>query len=89
MLSMGYEIYQKDDTVFIKHGGKVQQCLPLAEVEALVRNSLKEEGFTIRQEADATYAINSHSHILINLAEEGFDLNRLKPQWQGEDKQQP
>lgn len=37
MLSMGYEIYQKDGTVFIKHGGKVQQCLPLAEVEALYK----------------------------------------------------
>ena len=45
-----------------------------------VRSSLKEEGFTIRQEADAIYALNFHSHILINLTEEGFDLNRLKPQ---------
>lgn len=54
-----------------------------------VRNSLKEDGFTIRQEADATYAINFHSHILINLTEEGFDLNRLKPQRPSEGKQPP
>ena len=54
-----------------------------------VRSSLKEEGFTIRQEADATYAINFHSHILINLTEEGFDLNRLKPQRPSEGKQPP
>lgn len=28
MVSMGYEVYQKDDNVFIKHGGKVQKEIP-------------------------------------------------------------
>ena len=37
MLSMGYETYQKDDTVFIKHGGKVQQKIPFAEITALYK----------------------------------------------------
>ena len=37
MLSMGYETYQKDDTVFIKHGGKVQQKIPFAEIAALYK----------------------------------------------------
>lgn len=54
-----------------------------------VRGKLKEEGFIIRQEEDATYAINFHKHILVNLTEEGFDLNRLKPQPQSRQPQQP
>lgn len=54
-----------------------------------VRGKLKEEGFIIRQEEDATYAINFHKHILVNLTEEGFDLNRLKPQQQAKQQQQP
>jgi len=53
-----------------------------------VRGKLKEEGFIIRQEEDATYAINFHKHILVNLSEEGFDLNRLKPQQQSKRQQQ-
>ena len=39
--------------------------------------SFSEEGFTIRQE-DATYAINFKQHIIINLTEENFNLERLK-----------
>lgn len=42
-----------------------------------VRSSLREEGFIIRQE-DATYAINFKNHTIINLSEEGFNLERLK-----------
>ena len=53
-----------------------------------VRGKLKEEGFIIRQEEDATYAINFHKHILVNLTEEGFDLNRLKPQPQSKQPHQ-
>lgn len=37
MTSMGYEVYQKDGTVFIKHGGKVQHKLPLSDIEALYK----------------------------------------------------
>lgn len=43
-----------------------------------VRSSLREEGFIIRQESDATYAINFKKHIIINLSEEGFNLERLE-----------
>ena len=42
MTSMGYETYQKDGIVFIKHGGKVQQKLPLSEIEALYRNGYRD-----------------------------------------------
>lgn len=37
MTSMGYEVYQKDGTVFVKHGGKVQQKILLAEIESLYK----------------------------------------------------
>lgn len=37
MTSMGYEVYQKDGTVFVKHGGKVQDRLPLSNIEALYK----------------------------------------------------
>ena len=43
-----------------------------------VRSRLHEEGFTIRQEEDATYAINFKQHIIINLTEENFNLERIK-----------
>lgn len=43
-----------------------------------VRSSLREEGFIIRQESDATYATNFKKHIIINLSEEGFNLERLE-----------
>ena len=45
-----------------------------------VRSRLHEEGFTILQEEDATYAINFKQHIIINLTEENFNLDRLKKQ---------
>ena len=45
-----------------------------------VRNRIHEEGFTIRQEEDATYAINFKQHIVINLTEENFNLQRLRTQ---------
>ena len=43
-----------------------------------VRSPLREEGFIIRQEEDATYAINFKNHIIVNLSEEGFNLERLE-----------
>lgn len=43
-----------------------------------VRSRLHEEGFTIRQEEDATYAINFKQHIIINLSEKNLNLERLK-----------
>lgn len=37
-----------------------------------------QEGFIIRQIDDTYYAINFKEHILINLNEEGFDVERVK-----------
>ncbi len=37
MSSMGYEVYQKDDTVFFKKGGKVQMKVPFADFNALYK----------------------------------------------------
>lgn len=37
MSSMGYEVYQKDDTVFFKKGGKVQMIIPFADFNALYK----------------------------------------------------
>lgn len=45
-----------------------------------IRSRLHEEGFSIRQEKDVTYAINFKQHIIINLTEENFNLQRLKKQ---------
>ena len=42
MVSMGYEVYKKDENVFIKHGGKVQRQIPLAEVEQLFKSGYRE-----------------------------------------------
>ena len=43
MSSLGYEAYQKDGTAFIKRGGKVQQKLPLSEIESLYKSSYREK----------------------------------------------
>ena len=48
------------------------------ETVSFVRSRLHEEGFTIRQEEGATYAINFKQHIIINLTEENFNLERLR-----------
>ena len=48
------------------------------ETVSSVRGRLHEEGFIIRQEEDTTYAINFKQHIIINLTEERFNLERLK-----------
>lgn len=42
LTSMGYEAYQKNDKVFIKHGGKVQKELPFSEIEALFKNGYRD-----------------------------------------------
>lgn len=42
LTSMGYEVYQKNDKVFVKHGGKVQKELPLSEIEALYKNGYRD-----------------------------------------------
>ena len=44
-----------------------------------VRSALHEEGFIIREEAGAAYAVNFNRHIVIDLAAEGLDTERLKP----------
>ena len=51
------------------------------ETVSSVRSRLYEEGFTIRLEEGATYAINFKQHIIINLTEENFNLERLKKQY--------
>lgn len=42
MVSMGYEVYQKDENVFIKHGGKVQKEIPFSEIESLFKSGYRE-----------------------------------------------
>lgn len=42
------------------------------------RSALYQEGFIIRQVDDTYYAVNFKEHILINLNEEGFDVERVK-----------
>ena len=42
MVSMGYEVYQKDKNVFIKHGGKVQKEIPFTEIESLFKSGYRE-----------------------------------------------
>lgn len=41
-------------------------------------SAMYQEGFIIRQVDDTYYAINFKEHILINLNEEGFDVERVK-----------
>ena len=48
------------------------------ETVTSVRSQLREEGFIICQDEDATYAINFKKHIIINLSEEDFNLERLR-----------
>ena len=50
------------------------------ETVTSIRRQLHEEGFTICHDEDATYAINFKQHIIINLTEENFNLQRLKKQ---------
>lgn len=42
MVSIGYEVYQKDENVFIKHGGKVQKEIPFSEIESLFKSGYRE-----------------------------------------------
>lgn len=42
LTSMGYEVYQKKDKVFVKHGGKVQKELSLSEIKALFKNGYRD-----------------------------------------------
>lgn len=42
MVSMGYEVYQKDGNVFVKHGGKVQKEIPFTEIESLFKSGYRE-----------------------------------------------
>lgn len=46
-----------------------------------VRSQLHEEGFIVRQDEDVTYAINFKQHIIINLTEENFNLDRPRKQF--------
>lgn len=43
-----------------------------------IKDNLYAEGFIIREDGDDTYAINFKKHILVNLTEEGFNIERLK-----------
>ena len=42
MVSLGYEVYQKDENVFVKHGGKVQKEIPFSEIESLFKSGYRE-----------------------------------------------
>ena len=43
MVSMGYEVYQKDGNVFVKHGGKVQKEIRFTEIESLFKSGYREK----------------------------------------------
>lgn len=42
LTAMGYEAYQKNDKVYIKYGGKVQQELSLSEIESLFKSNYRD-----------------------------------------------
>lgn len=42
MVSMGYEVYNKDENVFIKHGGKVQKDISMSVIENLFKSGYRE-----------------------------------------------
>lgn len=42
MRSMGYEIYNKDDVIYIKKGGSVKKTLPLSEISTLYINGTRD-----------------------------------------------
>ena len=54
-----------------------------------VKSALHEEGFIIREEAGAAYAVNFKRHIVIDLAAEGLDPERLKPRPRKQQSRQP
>ena len=59
------------------------------ETVTSVKGGLYAEGFTIRQDENATYAVNFKQHIIVNLTEEGFDLERLKRKAPKQQRQHP
>lgn len=42
LTSMGYEVYQKNGKVCVKHGGKIQKELSLSEIEALFKGGYRD-----------------------------------------------
>ncbi|EJW90415.1 mobilization protein, partial [gut metagenome] len=42
MTSMGYEVFQKEEQVYIKQGGRIQKKIPLAEIEALFQKKYQD-----------------------------------------------
>ena len=57
--------------------GRMHEIFNDPEVKS-PRSAMYQEGFIIRQVDDTYYAINFKEHILINLNEEGFDVERVK-----------
>lgn len=57
--------------------GKLRDIFQNPEVKS-PRSAMYQEGFIIRQVDDTYYAINFKEHILINLNEEGFDVERVR-----------
>lgn len=41
--TMGYEVYDKDDTIYVKKGGWIQAKIPLVEIEALFQTERKRD----------------------------------------------
>ena len=72
MTSMGYETYQKDDTVYIKQGGSVKMKVPLADF-----NTLYKYGVTDRKRAKQLRAIlKKYRDICANKEELKSELKR-------------
>lgn len=57
--------------------GRMHEIFSDPEVKS-PRSAMYQEGFIIRQVNDTYYAINFKEHILINLNEEDFDVERVK-----------
>lgn len=57
--------------------GRLHEIFNDPEVKS-PRSAMYQEGFIIRQVDDTYYAINFKEHILINLNEEGFEVERVK-----------
>lgn len=53
-------------------------CEIFADDTASVKSGMYAEGFTLREKDGTAFAIDFKRHIIVNLADEGFDLERLK-----------
>ncbi|WP_418995738.1 relaxase/mobilization nuclease domain-containing protein, partial [Bacteroides sp.] len=65
MVSMGYEVYQKEGNVFVKHGGKVQKEIPFTEIESLFKSGYRERTRCRQLFCLSLYATMQHGLYLV------------------------